>query len=207
MWINQSPWRSRMRFFSCVFLMGILVLASSALKAQTQTVEPSGDSDLLGRFSYDDSPSTLLTNGVRNLCLTVAEDGEYRIMRSVNSDSGPQLMRLRGKMPKDALEQLKALLAAQEFLSLPRMHGGLIRGGSERFEAELPRSANGSLRVQWLNADGESPFPPAAAKVVDWLKHFEPKDGKQFVYAEYPDVCPSGGLRLIQPTVAENTQP
>jgi hypothetical protein len=194
-----------MRFYSHAFLMGILVLASIGLKAQT--IEHSADSDLLGRFSYNDSPSILMTNGVRNLCLTVSDDGEYRIMRSVNSDSGPQLVRLHGKMPKEALEQLKALLAASDFLSLPRMHGGLIRGGSERFEAELPRSANGSLRVQWLNADGESPFPPAAAKVVDWLKHFEPKDGKRFVYADYPDVCPSGGLRLVQPTVAENTQP
>jgi hypothetical protein len=194
-----------MRFCSHAFLMGILVLATIGLKAQT--VEHSADSDLLGRFSYNNSPSILMTNGVRNLCLTVSDDGEYRIMRSVNSDSGPQMVRLHGNMPKEALEQLKALLAASDFLSLPRMHGGLIRGGSERFEAELPRSANGSLRVQWLNADGESPFPPAAAKVVDWLKHFEPKDGKRFVYADYPDVCPSGGLRLVQPTVAENTQP
>ena len=45
------------------------------------------------------------------------------------------------------------------------------------------------------------------AKVVEWLQHFEPKNGKSFVYAEFPDVCPNRGLRLVQPAVAENAHP
>jgi hypothetical protein len=39
------------------------------------------------------------------------------------------------------------------------------------------------------------------------VKHFEPQDAQTYDYAEYPDVCPSGGLRLIQPSVARNGRP
>jgi hypothetical protein len=62
-------------------------------------------------------------------------------------------------------------------------------------------------RLQWLNADGENPFPDSVTKVVIWLKHFEPTDAKLFEYTEFPDVCPSGGLRLLQPSVAANLHP
>jgi hypothetical protein len=55
-----------------------------------------------------------------------------------------------------------------------------------------------------LNGDGENPFPASVSSVVDWIKRFEPKGGKMFEYADYPDVCPTGGLRLLQPSVAEN---
>jgi hypothetical protein len=61
--------------------------------------------------------------------------------------------------------------------------------------------------LQWLNADGESPFPESVAKIVDWLQQFEPKNGKDFEYTEFPNVCPSGGLRLVQPAVADNQRP
>ncbi len=59
-------------------------------------------------------------------------------------------------------------------------------------------------RLQWLNGDGENPFPAPISKVVEWMKHFEPKNAKEFEYAEFPDVCPSTGVRLVQPAVAEN---
>ena len=62
-------------------------------------------------------------------------------------------------------------------------------------------------RLKWLNADGESPFPASVSKLVDWLQGFQPKDAKSFEYAEYPEVCPAGGLRLLQPSVAENSHP
>jgi hypothetical protein len=38
-------------------------------------------------------------------------------------------------------------------------------------------------------------------------EEFKPKDGNTFENSDYPDVCPSGGLRLLQPSVAENSQP
>jgi hypothetical protein len=53
-------------------------------------------------------------------------------------------------------------------------------------------------RLQWLNADGESPFPASVSKRVDWLQRFQPKNGKSFEDAEYPPVCPAGELRLLQ---------
>jgi len=131
-----------------------------------------------------------------------------------------EMQRLQGKMPKEQFEQLKTLLGSAEFRALSGNHGGLIRQDAESFAAEIPstprKHADGfdvrsadlpAQRVQWLNGDGESPFPEPMAKVVDWLKHFEPTDGKAFVYAEYPDVCPSGGLRLLQPSMAENGRP
>ena len=95
----------------------------------------------------------------------------------------------------------------------------MIRQDAEVFAAEIPGPVRDHVdgarqwmghdvwRLQWLNADDESPFPGSVAKVVDWLRHFEPKNGKSFVYAEFPDVCPNRGLRLVQPAVAENSHP
>jgi hypothetical protein len=62
-------------------------------------------------------------------------------------------------------------------------------------------------RLQWLNAGGESAFPRPVAKVIDWLKRFEPQNAKRFENTEFPDVCPSGGLRLVQPSISENLRP
>ncbi len=173
------------------------------------------DSALLARLSYERS-TVVWKAGEQNVCVAVTRDGEYRIVRAL--DDG-QTQRLRGKMPKDQLQQLAQLLGAAKFRALSGDHGGLIRQDAEVFAAEIPGSmrerADGTRkwierdawRLQWLNADGESPFPASVAKVVEWLQHFEPKNGKSFVYAEFPDVCPVRGLRLLQPAVAENARP
>jgi hypothetical protein len=58
--------------------------------------------------------------------------------------------------------------------------------------------------LEWLNADDADPFPASVGKVVNWLQGFRPKDAIEFSYAEFPDVCPSGGVRLVQPSVADN---
>jgi hypothetical protein len=128
-----------------------------------------------------------------------------------------QTQRLHGKMPKEELGQLSKLLGAADFRSLSGEHGGLIRQKAERFAAEIPSGArwradgtrkwleDEAWRLQWLNADGENPFPASVSKLADWLQHFQPKDGKAFEYTEYPDVCPTGGLRYLQPSVAENS--
>ena len=174
------------------------------------------DADLLARLSYESS-SVVWTAGVpRHVCIAVTRDGEFRIVRSL--DYG-QSQRLRGKMPKEQLQQLTQLLGDPEFRALSGDHVGVIRQDAEVFAVEIPGPARDHVdgtrqwmdrdvwRLQWLNADGESPFPGSVAKVVDWLRHFEPKNGKAFEYAEYPDVCPNRGLRLVQPAVAENTHP
>jgi hypothetical protein len=163
--------------------------------------------DLLARLSYDSSP-VVQRDGVRHVCVAVSHDGDYRIVRSLNSG---QAQRLQGKIPQEQFQQLKTLLGSADFRALSGSHGGLIFQESESFAAEIPmrgwQRESATQRLQWLNANGESPFPDSVAKVVDWLKHFEPTDGKLFVYAEYPDVCPSGRLRLLQPSVADNLHP
>jgi len=184
--------------------------AASALQA----AEHAQHTDLLARLSYQSS-AVVRRDDVRQVCVAVSRDGEYRMVRS--ADNAPTL-RIQGKMPKEQFEQLTKLLTSPAFRALSGNHGGLIRQDAESFAAEILRPerehADGTRlwiegdawRLQWLNADDASPFPGSIAKVVDWLEHFEPK-GKPFVYAEYPDVCPSVGLRFVQPTVAANQQP
>jgi hypothetical protein len=173
------------------------------------------DTDLLVRLSYESS-RVVSTPEARHVCVAVTRDGEYRIVRSMVDG---EMQRLHGKMPKEQLQQLTELLGAAEFRALSGDHVGVIRQDAEVFTAEIPgpvrEHVDGSRqwtgrdvwRLQWLNADGESPFPGSVVKVVDWLRHFEPKNGKAFEYAEYPDVCPNRGLRLVQPAVAENAHP
>jgi len=173
------------------------------------------DSDLLARLSFERS-GMVQGGGVQHVCVAVSRDGDYRIVRS--TDDG-QTQRLHGQMPKEQVQQLTKLLEAAEFRALSGDHGGLIRQDVESFGAEIPgplqKHADGTSsslerdvwRLQWLNADGESPFPGPVAKVVDWLQHFQPKGGKPFSYAEFQDVCPLRGLRLLQPTVAGNEHP
>jgi hypothetical protein len=91
---------------------------------------------------------------------------------------------------------------------------GLVRQEAETSGAEIP-APNDALRqwsepawrLQWLNGDGANPFSPSVSSVVDWIKRFQPKGGKTFEYADYPDVCPAGGLRFLQPSVAGNPHP
>jgi len=188
-----------MEAFLKSFLTTAVVLVSAGLWAQ-ETYHPQ-DADLLARLSYH-GPSTEKGVMFQQVCVAVLRDGEYRMVRSLN-DGGMQ--RRQGKMPKEQLQKLSELLASAEFRSLSGEHGGLIRQTSETFGAEIPHGQKKAQRVQWLNADGESPFPASVGKVVEWLRQFEPRDGKEFEYGA--DVCPSGGLRLLQPAVAGNQQP
>ena len=194
------PGGSKMRPYAKSLLTTAVLLISVALWAQE--AKHAGAPDLLARLSYDNS-AIVHGEDVRQVCIAVSRDGDYRITRSLTTG---EMQRLEGKVPQEQLQQLKTLLKSPEFKSLSANHGGLIRQDSESFAAEIPRK-DGAQRLQWLNADGESPFPAPVAKVVDWLKHFDPKNGKAFEYAEYPDVCPSSGFRLLQPSVAENGRP
>jgi hypothetical protein len=194
-----------MQLYAKSLLTAAVLLVSVSLWAQEVYHSPAPD--LLARLSYDSS-AVVQGEGARHICVAVSRDGDYRIVRSPNRG---QTQRLQGKMPQEQFQQLKTLLESSEFRGLSGNHGGLIRQESESFGAEIPmpgplREA-GAQRLHWLNADGESPFPGSVAKVIHWLKHFEPTDGKPFVYAEYPDVCPSSGLRLLQPSVAAHLNP
>jgi hypothetical protein len=202
----------RNAFFLRLLLGMAIVLAGSSLWAQERN-HPQ-DADLLARLSYDRT-ATMQDEGVRQVCVAVSRDGDYRMARM--TDSG-EMQRVRGKMSKEQLEDLKKLLESTEFRTLSGTHGGLIRREAENFEAEIPASTPASegvpqesdvpptRRLQWLNADGEKPFPESVAKVVDWLKHFTPTGAKP-LDEQYRDICPSVGLRLLQPSVATNAGP
>ena len=194
---------SHVKPYTKSFLTAAVLLVWVGLWAQE--VYHSETSDLLARLSYDSSAGSVITEGegVRQICVAVSRDGDYRIVRSLNSG---QKQRLHGKIQERQLEQLRKLISDSDFRGLLGSHGGLIRQAAESFGAEIPRE-NGIQHLQWLNGDGESPFPGSVTKVVNWLKHFEPTDGKPLVSTDYSDVCPSGGLRLLHPSVAGNLLP
>src|SRR4051812_44560005 len=151
--------------------------------------------ELMARLSYDYS-GVALRGRMQHLCLAVSPDGDYRIVRlSVKGHT----QRLHGKMTTEQFRQLTTLLEAADFRNLGGDHGGMLRQEAERFAAEIPLRDRWLLddgpnplepeawRLQWLNPDGESPFPASVSKLVDWLRRFQPKDGTPFEYTEYPD--------------------
>jgi hypothetical protein len=202
-----------MRPYSTLLLIAAVLLVSVGLWCQDGLRDPHHDPDMLARLSYNSTP---IVQG-EHICVAVSREGDYRFVRFVRFPNGINNglpLRLQGKMPKEQLQQLKMLLESSEFRSLAGNHGGgLIREEAESFRAEIPTADgqaehnDGAKRLEWLNAEGESPFPGSVAKVVKWLKQFDPKGGESFDYAEFQDVCPSGGLRLVQPSVAENQHP
>jgi hypothetical protein len=181
-----------MRPYAKCTLTAAIVMVSFGLWGQEAYQPP--DPDLLARFSYQ---------GVQRICVAVSRGGDYRLVRSL--DNG-QTQRLHGKIREEQFQQLRKLISDPHFRALSGDHGGLIRQESESFGAEILRD-NGAQRLQWLNADGESPFPGSVSKIVDWLENFQPTGGKPFEFAEYPQVCPSGGVRLLQPSVAAILHP
>lgn len=202
-----------MHFLAKTLLAVSFLLISVGMWAQEG--DRLNDFDLLARLSFERS-GMVQEEGVRHVCVAVSREGDYRIVRS---DYLGQTLRLHGKMSKEQFQQLTKLLEAAEFRALSGERSGLIRQDAESFGAEIPgplqEHADGTpdwlerdvWRLRWLNADGENPFPGPVAKVVGWLQQFQPKGAKSFSYAEFPDVCPSRGLRLLQPTVAKNEHP
>ena len=193
----------------------LLLVVFLATVAWAQQRYRSEDPDLLVRLSYERSPSR------QRICISVSQDGDYRIASSGNALPDP--IRLKGKMDDDQLLRLKKMLAGSALRSLPPSNPGMIRDHAENFRAEIsriefppafklqstpsgrPRSAPGPLRrLQWLNADDENPFPAPIAKLVDWMESFKPKNAKPFDYSEFSDVCPSVGLSFVQPSIAAN---
>ena len=152
-----------------------------------------------------------------HVCFAVSRNADYRIIRS--SDAG-HTERLDGKLPKEEFGQVSNLQEAPDFRNLSGNGGGLIRQDAETFAAEIAVRGRWhddgygtkwlepqTRRLQWLNADGETPFPTPVVKVVDWLKKFEPSNAKRFEATEFPDVCPSGGMRLVQPSFLKTCVP
>src|SRR3984893_7045819 len=195
-------------------LIASILLVASVSIAQGAT--PSADAALMARLSYNNS-WLAQPGSVMHVCFAVSTDRDYRIVRSL--DDG-HTQRLHGNMPKEEFRQLSNLLEAPDFRNLSGNGGGLVRQAAETFAAEIAVGSRWhddghgtkwlepeSWRLQWLNADGETPFPSPVAKVVDWLKRFEPKNAMRFENTEFPDACPSVGLSLVQPSISENLRP
>lgn len=199
------------RFASAVLVTALLGMSVSL---SAQVVYPWHESDILARLSYHASTA--------EICVAVTLDGAYRIERSVESLHSVQSMRsgkgnpldgpqrLEGKLSQKEFRELEAVLDSHDFRSLGNNHAGLIRQDAEKFAAEIPipnRSDPGddrTLRLQWLNADNESPFPLTIEKLVSWIKSLHAKNARSFTYGEFPDICPRGGITLLQPSIADN---
>jgi hypothetical protein len=223
MWESSLP-EAIMRLYAKCFLMAAVLITSLALCAQEQ--QHSTAPTLLVRLAFD--PGGWLSPGSQHICLAVDRDGSYRMMRintglrmiqTLNLESTQPIVviednattrrlldpieRLEGTMPPEQLQQLKTLVGASDLKPLSGNHFALIRQSAETFTAEIPaldKQANDrTLLVHLLDADGESPFPEPARKIVDWLNHFEPKNAKTAADLEFGDVCPGGGLQLVQP--------
>jgi len=196
-----------------LLLPAILLVMPASL---AQEIHDSDHPDVMARLSYDYS-GVAPQGKAQHLCFAVSHDGDYRIVRLSALGHSE---RLRGKMTTEQFRELTTLLKAADFRSLSGgYHGGMLRQQAERFAAEIPLRGRLRLdenpnplepeawRLQWLNPDGESPFPPSVSKLVDWLRRFQPNDARPFEYTEYPDVCPSERLRFLQPSVAGNLHP
>ena len=97
-----------MRPYAKSFLTTGVLLISVGLWAQE--VYHADDTDLLARLSYDHS-AIVHGEDVRQVCIAVSRDGEYRIMRSLTTG---EMQRLQGKLPQEQLQQLKTLLKSTE---------------------------------------------------------------------------------------------
>jgi hypothetical protein len=205
-----------MRQFTTLLLTVFLLVTTAAWAQQPLD---SGESSLLVRLSYERSP--LHPDGIQRICISVLNDGNYRIVSLTNGANLP--VRLKGKMGDDPLLQLKRLLALRELRSVSPNSADIIRDHAEKFAAEIsrvdfpptfklldtptghPQTLPGPpRRVQWLNADDESPFPVPIAKLIDWMERFKAENAENFDYSEFSNVCPSVGLSLVQPSVAAN---
>lgn len=192
-----------------VFLTAVLT-ASLALHGQEHP--RFSDPNLLAKLSFDNS-GAVLTPGIQHMCIAVSRDGTYRMMRSpvlgmLHSNPARLTQRVRGTMSGEQLQRLKALLDSSDLRSISGNHSGIIRQSAEIFAAEIPalgkEVSNSTLHIQWLDADGQSPFPGSVNKIVDWLNDFEPVNAKPLADLEFQDVCPSVGLQRLQPSVASN---
>jgi hypothetical protein len=194
----------------------VLFLATTASWAQ-ERYHPS-DLQLLTRLSYERSPFD--SDGIQRMCIAVSQNGDYRMLSVTERSNG--WLESEGTMSKDQFEQLKGLLKARAFTSLPEDHGNIIRSGAENFMAELwrqevapvvqfrstvpnvpPQSTSVPYRrIHWLNADGESPFPQPLRKVIEWMKNFRTSGARHVESPDRADACPSVGFSLLQPSIA-----
>jgi hypothetical protein len=180
-----------MRLSRAVFVV-LLLFVSVRLWSQNSYSFQTGS---LVRLSFNTSPQHELASSI---CLAVSDNGHYRMLRP--GAFGTEM--LEGKMSEKQLQRLNALLENPEFQKIRGNSGGIIRSTWQSFGAEIFRD-NHRQRVQWLDAEDTQPFPESVRRVIDWLLDFEPVHSKPFSYTEFPEVCPSGGMRPAQPLASK----
>jgi hypothetical protein len=219
-----------MRLYARFFLMAALLAASLALCGQDQ--QHSSGPNLLARLEFDSggllSPGSehvclavdrdgsyrmmRINTGLRMIQTLNLEPDQPIVVIEDNGTNGTTrrlldpIERFTGMLPPEQFLQLKTLVGSSDLRPLAGNHVALIRQSAETFTAEIPaldkQVRDGTLHVHLLNADGQSPFPAAARKIVDWLNGFAPKDVKPAADLEFRDACPGGGLQLVQPVAA-----
>ena len=213
-----------MRLYTKCFLMTAVLTIPLILSGQEH--QRVSDPNLLARLAFDSGG--LQSPGSQHTCLAVDRDGNYRMMRinagvrmvrTPNLDpAGPTntnevirtppdpTERLQGTLSAEQLVQLQTLLGSSDLQPLSGNHFALIRQSAQTFSAEIPvagkQVSDDGLHLHLLNADGQSPFPAPVRKIVDWLSRFEPKNAKPAADLEFRDVCPGGGLQLVQPVAS-----
>lgn len=202
-----------------ILLAALSLFLAAPGSAQVEKVIHSDN--IFARLSYDESAVRLQqkeppANGLPqdflpdinppHMCIAIAQDGSYRVAMILDG----KFQHLQGKIKQEQFQQLRNLLSSPDFRSLSGSHSAMLLQRAETFGAEVVQpNAVGTVRsqrLQWLNPDGENPFPPSVSKVIDWLKKFKPIGASEFVYSEFSNVCPTFGLRLLQPAVASNNQ-
>jgi hypothetical protein len=200
-----------MRLYAKCFLMTAVLVAPLMLYGQEHF--HFSDPNLLARFSFNSGAPGLLGGG--HICIAVNRDGSYRMMRTneplrmVRTPNLDSTEHLEGTLSQEQLLQFETLVQSSDLRPLSGLHVALIRQSAETFTAEIPvlgkQASDGTLHVHLINADGENPFPAPVRKIVGWLNRFEPTDAKRSADLEFREVCPSGGLQLVQP-VASNVR-
>ena len=177
-----------MRLSNAVFVV-LLLFASLPLWSQSlYQLEPG----IFARLSFNSSPQD---EHPTSICLALSGDGHYRMLRPARFGNTELL---EGTMSERQMQRLTALLQNPEFRTIKGNSGGIVRNRWQSFGAEIFRN-NHRQRVQWLEAEDTGPFPASIDRVIDWLLDFEPVHSKPFSYTEYPEVCPSGRIRPVQP--------
>jgi hypothetical protein len=177
------------------FLLAAVLFAS--VHSRPQETYRFHDPNVFVRLSYDNSP-VLEGVGLRHVCIAVSRDQHYRIVRFVNPD---KTTRLQGKLLERQFHELKNMLADPDFRHVKASYATPIHKYAEIFGAEIV-GADSTQRFHWVNANGEKPFPGSVTKLTNWLIEFEPRDATPFVYSEHLDICPSGGVRLLPPSLS-----
>jgi hypothetical protein len=155
------------------------------------------DPNVFVRLSYDNSP-VLEGVGLRHICIAVSRYQDFRIVRFVNPD---KTTRLQGRLSDRQFKELTRLLADPDLRHVEASYATRIQKRAEIFGAEIV-GADGTQRFNWVNADGEKPLPTSVTKITNWLTEFEPRDATPFLYSEHLDICPSGGVRLLPPSLS-----